>query len=646
VKNPSYPATLYVDGLVAPDTVNTMPLATLEATARDADPATFATNGTPSAALDPADDLAALREAGVDLDDVTDTLLRDGITAFVTPMESLLRGIESARQGIATQRPADVGSVMPAALADVVGARIDAAAHADVAARITRRDDTLWGPAGQAEVADRLGWLTAPDAADPDDLEAFAAEVRADGIQHVVLLGMGGSSLAPEVIRAAGGDREGHPRLRMLDSTDAAAVRAVEDAVDPPTTLFVVATKSGGTIETLSAFEHFHAVMTDAVGAQACGSHFVAITDPGSSLVDISEARGFRRTFLGDPDIGGRYSALSPFGLVPAALMGADVRALVAGGAEAARAARQPMSAGLWLGCALGGLAERGRDKVTFAVDAPLGAFGLWVEQLIAESTGKSGKGALPVADEPLAGPPVYGEDRVFVHLRDEEAPDGDHEAALGALAAAGHPVLTLPVRGADDLGRVFFVLEHATAVAGWVLGVNPFDQPNVAEAKAATKAVLAEGLEGAPERDADDEALAALVRGLAPPEYLAVMGYLEPTPAFDAAVAELRTLVRDATRATTTFGYGPRFLHSTGQFHKGGPPVGRFLQLVHDAPGADADIPGQTFGFTTLKHAQALGDLRTLRATGRPAERVTLPGGTDAAGALRELTARLRTLL
>jgi len=653
VKNPAYPETLYVEGLVGAQTVNTMPMATLAAAGERADVEAFTIDGTPTAALDPTTDLAALADAGIDLDDVTDTLLREGITAFVTPMEKLLHGIESAREAIVTGRPPTIAAVLPRELERPVADRVALAAREEVAGRIWRKDDTLFGPAGQPEVADRLGWLTIGSAmlAEVADLEGFADDVREDGIEHVVLLGMGGSSLAPEVIRRSFGDRDGYPRLVMLDSTDAGAVRDVQESVTLPKTLFVVATKSGGTIETLSAFEHFHELMYTTVGAEAAGRHFVAITDPGSSLVDLAAARGFRRTFLNDPDIGGRYSALSFFGLVPAALMGADIGALLEGAGVAEQGCASfdtsRSNSGLWLGCALGELALHGRDKLTFVIDPPLEAFGLWAEQLIAESTGKQGRGTLPVADEPLGDAAAYGGDRVFVHLRGAGGggyPDAEREAHLAALAEAGHPLLTLTVHGAEDLGRAFFFSEFGTAVAGWVLGINPFDQPNVAEAKDATKSVLEGGLDDATETDADDAALRALLDGIGPGEYLAIMGYLAPSDAVDDAIAGLRAAIRDATRATTTFGYGPRFLHSTGQYHKGGPPQGRFLQLIHDH-GDDIPIPGQPFGFTTLKHAQALGDLRTLRAHGRPAERVTLDGD-DPALELRALTARLKELI
>jgi transaldolase / glucose-6-phosphate isomerase len=378
-------------------------------------------------------------------------------------------------------------------------------------------------------------------------------------------------------------------------------------------------------------FRHFWSLKPD-------GSHFVAITDLGSGLADLAADHGFRRVFLNDPDIGGRYSALSFFGLVPAALMGADVDALLDGAGMAEQACAHYETAansGLWLGIALGELALQGRDKLTFVVDEPITSFGLWAEQLVAESTGKQGKGILPVADEPVGAPEAYGDDRVFVHLCSGDAND----ESVAKLRDAGQPVVTLSVGGPEDLGRIFFFAEFATAVAGWVLGINPFDQPNVQEAKDATKRVLESG--GAATVDEGD--LAGVIRS-GPPSYVAIMGYVQPTSEFDAAVAELRAAIRDATRQTTTFGYGPRFLHSTGQLHKGGPKNGRFLQLIHDGPG-DVEIPGESYSFTTLKHAQADGDLETLRAHGLPAARVRLDG-PDAAAALRDLTAKIKETL
>lgn len=518
-----------------------------------------------------------------------------------------------------------------------------------VAERLRSGDGSLWGAPEVPEVANRLGWLTIAERMleQIETIEAFAREVRDAGLRDVVLLGMGGSSLAPEVLRRSFGHRDGYPRLHVLDSTDAATIRSVEDAIEPSATLFVVSSKSGGTVEPLSLFAHFHALVPD-------GANFVAITDPGSGLAALAEEQGFRRTFHGDPDIGGRYSALSPFGVVPAALMGVDVRALLEGAAgawetplalEQERAgAPVELPAGVWLGAALSAIARGGRDKLTFLISESLPGLGLWLEQLVAESTGKHGRGILPVAEEPVGDPGVYGEDRVFAYLPDASKPDAELQARALALAEAGHPLITIPTDGPADLGRVFLLAELAVAIVGWGLGINPFDQPNVQQAKDATKTVLAE-YESQHRLPAVEAATEAAVRALAlqsaPPQYVAIMGYVQPSEAFDAAVAELRSAIRAATKATTTFGYGPRFLHSTGQFHKGGPKSGRFLQLLHDAD-LDLEIPGQPYTFTTLKDAQAIGDLNTLRELGLPAERVQLEG-EDPASAVRALTATIK---
>jgi transaldolase / glucose-6-phosphate isomerase len=641
VKNPKYPDTLYVDGLIGPETVNTMPMATLVAAADHAE-----VRGA-TADIDPTADLQALADAGIDLDDVTAKLLKEGIDAFVTPMEKLLAGIENKREAIVTSRPPAIDSSLPDELEPGIARRIDEARVADVVRRIWHKDDTLWGDPGQAEVADRLGWLTVTDAMEDavDDLEGFTREIVGEGVADVVLLGMGGSSLAPEVIRQSFGAQRGFPRLHVLDSTHPDAVRAVAEQIDPQRSLFLVSTKSGGTIETISLFRHFWSLAPD-------GRHFVAITDPGSGVEALAREHGFRRTFLNDSEIGGRYSALSFFGLVPAALMGADVRGLLSSAevAEQACITYDPASpnSGLWLGLTLGELALQGRDKLTFVVDPPLQSFGLWVEQLIAESTGKLGKGIVPVADEALGAPDAYGKDRTFVHLRNEEDPDAANEQAVRALADADHPVITVEAHGPSDLGRVFFFAEFATAVAGWVLGINPFDQPNVQEAKDNTKRVLGQ-LEGGGDLqeppDAGDAELRALLEGLEPPGYLAILGYVPPSDDVDVAVKELREAVRAATRATTTFGYGPRYLHSTGQLHKGGAPTGRFLELVATPRGDDVSVPGEPFTFGQLIRAQAIGDLETLRSHDLPAQRVTL-AGDDPAAALRALTATIKEML
>jgi transaldolase/glucose-6-phosphate isomerase len=640
VKNPNYPDTMYVEELIGPDTVNTMPMPTLMACAErlEVRGATVCEDPTPV--------LEALAEAGIDMGEVTDKLLRDGIDAFVTPMEKLLAGIEAKREAIFTGRPETIDASLPFELEAPVAELVQRAEIEQVARRIWKKDPTLWGPRDQPEVADRLGWLQAPEtyAEEIDDLEAFAAELASEGYTDAVLLGMGGSSLAPEVLRLSFGERQhGRLRLQVLDSTDPGAIIAVEASLALDHTIFIVSTKSGGTIETMSLYEHFWA---------ACPNpeQYVAITDPGSSLAMLASERGFRRTFLNDPDVGGRYSALTFFGLVPAALMGVDLQRLLDGAGVAAEACAgyhpPEQNSGLWLGAAMGALALNGRDKLTFVVDDPIASFGIWAEQLVAESTGKQGKGVLPVADEPVGTAAVYGEDRIFDYMRDTESPSEDLDEAIKALADADEPTVTLSAGGPEDLGRIFFFAEFATAVAGWALGINPFDQPNVQEAKDATARVLDSIGEGGAlhePADADDDALRALL-GCEPPAYVAILAFVTPSPEVDGAAAALRAAIRDATKATTTFGYGPRYLHSTGQFHKGGPKTGRFLVLVADGPD-DLEIPNRPFTFKTLKNAQAFGDLETLRAHGLPAEKLRLDGA-DAAAAIRELTERVQRVL
>jgi transaldolase/glucose-6-phosphate isomerase len=641
VKNPAYSETKYVEELVGPETVNTMPMQTLLACAERLE----VTGET--AREDPTPVLAALAEAGIDMDDVTAKLLREGIDAFVTPMEKLLAGIEAKREAIFTGRPATIDSSLPDELEPLIAELVQRADHERVVRRIWAKDDTLWGSAGQPEVADRLGWLNAHETYGEqiDDLEAFARDAAEAGYTDTLLLGMGGSSLAPEVLRRSFGDAlHGRLRLHVLDSTDPGAVLAQERALDLARTLFLVSTKSGGTIETISLFEHFWS-------RRPHGEQYVAITDPGSSLEALAAERGFRRTFLNDPDVGGRYSALTYFGLVPAALMGVDLDSLLEGAGVAAEACAVGSTAegnsGLWLGIAVGALALQGRDKLTFVVEHRIASFGLWVEQLVAESLGKQGKGAVPVTDEPLGAPDVYGEHRVFSYLRDMDEPEEEFDERVKALAAAGQPTVTLSAGGPQDLGRIFFFAEFATAVAGWVLGINPFDQPDVQVAKDTTAEILRDieaGGELHEPEDAGDEALRALLGEAGPGSYVALLGFMAPDDGVDAAVAELRATVRDTTKAATTFGYGPRYLHSTGQLHKGGPPSGRFLVLVHDGP-EDVEIPGKPFTFAVLKNAQAFGDLQTLRARGRQAEKLRLHG-EDLAEAVRGLSARIKEIL
>ena len=636
VKNPKYPETYYVENLVAADTVNTMPMPTLLAAAERLE-----VSGT-TADIDPTPQLDALAEAGIDMTDVTDKLLRDGIAAFVTPFEKLIAGVKASKEAVVTGRPPTIEASLPDELEPVLAERVRQAVEEGVAKRIWRKDESLWGGPGVPEIANRLGWLTIsePMLEHAGELREFVEEVKREGFTDAALLGMGGSSLGPEVIRRSFGELPGGLTLHVLDHTDPEAVLELERAVDLAKTLFIVASKSGGTVETLSHMKYFY----DRTGRN--GAQFVSVTDPGSGLVELARERNFRRVFENDPDIGGRYSVLSYFGLVPAALMGVDVEALLQSAQEAEQNCNSfdssRSNSGLWMGIVLGELARQGRDKLTFVVSKPISTFGLWAEQLVAESTGKQGRGVLPVADEPVGEPEAYGDDRVFVYIRNVESPDEQLEAKMEALASAGQAVITLSTPGTGGLGRLFFFSEFGTAVAGWVLGINPFDQPNVQEAKDNVARVL-QGSESPHVDAADDAALEALLAQAAPPNYLAILGFVKPSAAFDEAVGELRATIRDATKVTTTFGYGPRYLHSTGQFHKGGPPTGLFLELIHDGE-QDLEIPEAGYTFGTLKNAQATGDIVTLRDHGLTAEQVRLEG--DPVEALRALTEKVRGIL
>jgi transaldolase/glucose-6-phosphate isomerase len=633
VKNPDYPDTLYVDGLVAPHTVNTMPLATLNAAADHS-------NVVPgSAEEDPTEILAALAAAGVDMSEVTAQLLSEGIDQFVDALDGLLAGIESARQAALTGRPENVEASLPATYEAGQRARIKTAVSDKVAERVWQHDDTLWGGPGVAEIDNRLDWLTITNEMVEKmvELKSLAKELLDEGYTDAVLLGMGGSSLGPEVLRLSYGDQANGLKLQVLDSTHPDAIKAVEDSIDVTKTVFIVSSKSGGTIETLSHYHYFK--------SKAEPKQFVVVTDPGSPLADLAAADGLRRTFPNNPNIGGRYSVLSYFGIVPAALAGFPIESLL----RTAQAGEQiahdldgtDHNIALWLGATIAEFALQGRDKLTFVVSEPIDSFGLWVEQLVAESTGKQGKGILPVADEPLGAPDAYGDDRVFVYLRNEEEPSDELDKAVSALGEAGHPTITLATHNADDLGRLFFISEFAVAVAGWGLEINPFDQPNVQEAKDNTSKILDSGKVPSI-KAATDTALKELL-DVTPPHYVAILGYLAYDPDVDAAVAELREAIRAKTGMATTFGYGPRFQHSTGQEHNGGAPIGRFLQLT-DAPRASIAIPGQSFDFGTLIASAAAANLQTLHDHGLAAERIVLEGAP--ATAIRALTKRINGLL
>jgi glucose-6-phosphate isomerase/transaldolase/glucose-6-phosphate isomerase len=488
-----------------------------------------------------------------------------------------------------------------------------------VAERLWHRDHTLWAPEPR-EIADRLGWLDLIDADEPLRRVAnLVEEAHSDEVAHVVLLGMGGSSLGAEALGTSFGHQEGYPRLLVLDSTVPDRVRQVRSAVDPRKALFITASKSGSTAEVQALFDYFWGEVT--ATCDDPGRRFLAITDPGTSLAGLAVERGFREVFVNQPDVGGRFSVLTLFGIVPAALVGIDMRRLLAR-AERTRRACGPQHAGhenpgLTLGAYLGAAALLGRNKATLLVPRRVAAFGLWVEQLIAESTGKHGRGILPVAGEPPVAPDLYGTDRAFVHLRLTSEPDAQMEEHAARLQEAGHPVWELILAHPWDLGAQFYLWQVATAVAGHVIGVHPFDQPDVESAKKKTREVLASWEERGelPRVEAPANLAAELARER--PSYMALLAYLAPSTELEEAVAELRRALAGRLQVASTFGYGPRYLHSTGQLHKGGPPGGLHVEVVPRAM-ADLPIPGRRYGFATLAAAQADGDLLALQQAGR----------------------------
>jgi len=518
----------------------------------------------------------------------------------------------------------------------------------DLVGRVWSHDHTAWKP-NPTEIADRLGWLsvTGQMSGELGAIAEFGSEVRRAGFRHVVLLGMGGSSLGPEVLRQVFRSAKDYPKLIVLDSTVPAWVEAVARRVDPQRTLFLVSSKSGTTTEPNSLYAYFRSLLDQ--HGQATGSNFAAITDAGTSLEQLAKEQQFRRIFLNPSDIGGRYSVLSYFGLVPAALIGMELPELIhrADAMRAKCSAETPLkdNPGAWLGLVMGKLALQGRDKLTLITSPSLAGFGLWVEQLLAESTGKEGKGIVPVAGEPLVEARNYGPDRLFIYLRLEEDENSEIDAAVESIQLAGHPLLRMILKDKYDLGGEFYRWEFATALAGALLGINPFDQPDVQGAKDMTDSMLAQYQAAGrwpqtPEFGRESASLGELLAEAGFGDYLAIMAYLEQTPQVDQVLNSLRSRVLDRYGIATTVGYGPRFLHSTGQMHKGGPDSGLFLQLTQEHA-EDVPIPGQSYTFGVLADAQARGDYQALDKAGRRTARVHLPG--DPSAGIAQLVEQLK---
>jgi len=536
---------------------------------------------------------------------------------------------------------------LPTGLDAAVSAALEEWTKGDHVGRLWARDARLWTGADEGSW---LGWLDVPrdQLAGVDELRRLAHEVRSEGFTHALLLGMGGSSLCPEVLKATFGRLAGSPELFVLDSTDPGQIRSIEHKLDLARTLCIVSSKSGSTLEPNILKQYFFERVAQTVGVDRAGSRFIAITDPGSRLQEVAAAERFRRVVPGVPSIGGRYSALSSFGMAPAAIMGLDVARFL-GHAEAMAKRCGPAepvaeNPGARLGILLGVLGRHGRDKVTLVASPGIFDLGTWLEQLLAESTGKDGKGLIPVDRELLGPPTVYGADRVFVYARLGSVPDRAQDAAVAALERAGHPVARIAVPDAYHLGAEFFRWEFATAVAGSILGVNPFDQPDVEASKVATRA-LTDQFERtgvlpteAPLRVDDpacDRAVKEHVRTIRPGDYVALLAYVPMNDVHEAELQAIRVAVRDRFKVATCLGFGPRYLHSTGQAYKGGPNSGVFIQVTCD-DAADLPVPGQRYSFGVVKAAQALGDLEVLKQRGRRTLRVHL--GSDVKADLARL--------
>ncbi|WP_165370563.1 bifunctional transaldolase/phosoglucose isomerase [Hymenobacter persicinus] len=663
-KNPKYDNLRYVDGLIGPHTVNTVPVETLDL---------FRTHGKVAVTLEDNLDharqvLARLPELGIDLAEHTQFLEDDGATKFKEPFAKLMQSIEQKR-ALASEATVAEQTLQLGQYQAAVDAKVQELSAKNFTAGFWDKKADLWvqDEAGQQSIRAFMGWLRVAETmvgAVPE-IEQFVHEVNAAGFKHVVVMGMGGSTMAPIVFKSSFPMGPNGLPMSVLDTTDPGTVRQIEESVPLADTLFIVASKSGTTAEPLAFGDYFYDRLKQIKGDKA-GENFVAITDPGSKFVTAATEQGYRRIFLNFAEVGGRFSALSYFGLVPAALYGLNIGEILERAVRMMRASGAYGSVehnpGLELGVALGVLAQQGRDKLTLIVPDSLSDLGLWLEQLIAESTGKEGKGILPIAGEPAHEPQFYGADRVFVYVGYKTDADVDNRTKLLALEAAGHPIIRILMDEPLDLGAEFFRWEVATAVASAMLEINPFDQPNVQAAKTATdslmkvvqeKGSLPEG--EAPKVRENGVAYYTAVTGkdaaevvhnffaqARPGDFLNIQAYLTESEALNESLLQLRTQVQEQLHLATTSGYGPRFLHSTGQYHKGGPDKGLFVQFTQDhAAGVDLALPGRSYSFGTFKNAQAAGDLQALHDYSRRTLRIHL--GPDAEQGLRTVLAALQ---
>lgn len=641
-KIPLYSDVYYVEPLIGPYTINTMPEETINAFA---DHGQIVQNSVELEAEKSQEVFVNLKKVGVDPDSVTQQLQNEGVAKFIEPFDKLMQALAEKRNQFLGKK-INSQSIAPGKADSLIKSGLAALNSRQFGRRVSWLDPFLWTsrPETAEIIRNRLGWLRSIEvfSGKVNEIIQFASRIKGAGFRHVVLLGMGGSSLCPEVCAHVYRSAQGWPSLLVLDNTDPAAVQWVESQIDLARALFIVSSKSGTTTETHCFYKYFYGLVSNRVGQRA-GDHFVAITDPNTPLAHEARVRGFRHCFENPEDIGGRYSALSYFGLVPMALLGIDISLLM----DRARQMQfscgpyvpAPANPAVHLGTALGLLHQLKRDKVTFVLSRSVDAFGSWVEQLLAESTGKEGLGLIPVDGEPLGSPEVYSHDRVFIHMRLADEDEGETEQKLAALEKAGHPVMRIELGDIMNLGAEFFRWELATATAGAIMGINPFDEPNVAESKKNTADLLSEWKENGkfpeaspvvegngiaiycdPEQkwfqkirlNSQADFLASYLEMAHPPDYIALVPYFLRTSQRHEALQAIRVRLRDRFKVATTSGYGPRYLHSTGQLHKGGPNTGLFLMFTADGA-QDIAIPDEHYGFATLQRAQALGDFRSL---------------------------------
>jgi transaldolase / glucose-6-phosphate isomerase len=671
-KNPNYRDVLYVEELIGKDTVNTIPPATFDAF-RDHGKLRNSLTENIEAAQQTMDSLA---KAGISMKQVTDKLTQDGVKLFADAFDQLLAAVEKSSKSEITPKVSKQTYALPTELSAEVKKAVDDWRANGKVRRLWQRDAALWTGTDEANW---LGWLDITEAqlAQHESLRKLAEDAKKAGFSDILLLGMGGSSLCPEVLRMTYGKVAAYPELHVLDSTDPAQIKSFDDRIDVAKTLFIVSSKSGSTLEPNIFKQYFFEKAKQSLGADKAGSHFIAITDPDSKLQQVAEGDKFRHIFPGLPSIGGRYSALSNFGMVPAAVMGLDTKKFLERTEEMVQACASCVpveeNPGVVLGLILGSAAKAGRDKVTIITSPGIFDLGAWLEQLLAESTGKQGKGIIPVDREAIGAPEIYGHDRVFAYLRLESAPDAQQDAKVAALEKAGHPVVRIAVADTYDLGQEFFRWEIATAVAGSILGINAFNQPDVEASKIATRNLTSEYeksgslpaekpvLEDQGVKLFTDEKSAAELARLAgsdksltgylkahlgrikPGDYFALLAYIQMNEPHEQALQTLRHAVRDKKQVATCLGFGPRFLHSTGQAYKGGPNTGVFLQLTCD-DAKDLPVPAQKYTFGIVKAAQARGDFQVLAERGRRALRVHL--GADLESGLRTLQEAIKRAL